>query len=730
MYSLSSPIQSVSRVAPAYQKRLLKLGIKNVRDLLYHFPFRYDDFSKIISIVDLKLNETATIQGEVTEIENIKTWKKKMTVTQAFVCDKTGMIKAVWFNQPYLIDQIKEGSRISLSGKIAFDGVLFISNPAYERLPPAADRQTMDNESRTTSDKRFAIRDLRHTGRIVPIYPETSGITSRYLRYIIQIILSSCFIEDWLPQEIKKSKNLPDLNEAIKKIHFPDSFQEISRAKRRLGFDELFSIQLVSVRQKFQWQKQRAPGIEFNQPLIKNFVDGLPFKLTDAQRTAAWEILNDISKTVPMNRLLEGDVGSGKTVVAAIAALQTAFDGKQAAFMAPTEILARQHFETIKHFFSNQDLPIAFLAGSDCQTNLPRHFGKKEIIEKIKKGEIKIIAGTQALIQKKVEFKNLALAIVDEQHRFGVAQRASLQNNISRIKDDSPKEIPHLLSMTATPIPRTLALAIYGDLDISRLNQVPKDRKEIITKIVKPAERQKSYEFIRQQIKQSRQAFVICPRIENESNKETGAQIFSDKRKTAWLETKAAEEEYKKLSKEIFPDLKIGLLHGRLKPAQKQKIMKEFSAGSIDILVSTSVIEIGIDVPNASVMMIEGADRFGLAQLHQFRGRVGRGKHQSYCLLFSQSNSKDSALRLRALLETKTGFDLAEKDLLLRGPGDFIGTRQSGLPDLSMASLTDFELVRQAKNEATAILSKDPELKKYPLLAEKLSKFKEIIHLE
>ena len=262
------------------------------------------------------------------------------------------------------------------------------------------------------------------------------------------------------------------------------------------------------------------------------------------------------------------------------------------------------------------------------------------------------------------------------------------------------------------------------------MNQVPKDRKEIITKIVKPAERQKSYEFIRQQIKQSRQAFVICPRIENESNKETGAQIFSDKRKTAWLETKAAEEEYKKLSKEIFPDLKIGLLHGRLKPAQKQKIMKEFSAGSIDILVSTSVIEIGIDVPNASVMMIEGADRFGLAQLHQFRGRVGRGKHQSYCLLFSQSNSKDSALRLRALLETKTGFDLAEKDLLLRGPGDFIGTRQSGLPDLSMASLTDFELVRQAKNEATAILSKDPELKKYPLLAEKLSKFKEIIHLE
>lgn len=712
MFSLSSPIQSISRITPAYQKRLLKFGIKTIRDLIYHFPHRYDDFSKIVPIGDLKLNETATIQGEITKIENIRIWRKKMIITQAFICDETGMIKAVWFNHPYLADQIKEGSKVSLSGKISFDDVLFISNPAYEKI----------NGRKTGS--------LRHTGRLVPVYPETAGISSRYLRYIIQTVLSSCKVEDWLPEETKKSQNLPGLDESIREIHFPSSFREIDKAKRRLGFDELFLIQLVSAKQKFQWDKKKAPAISFNQPLIKNFVDSLSFKLTDAQRTAAWEILTDISKTTPMNRLLEGDVGSGKTVVAAIAALQTAFEGFQAAFMAPTEILARQHFETIKNFFSGRDLPIALLTSNDCQTNLPEELSKKEITQKIKKGEIKIIAGTQALIQKKLEFKNLALAIVDEQHRFGVVQRAALQNSISKIQDGSPREIPHLLSMTATPIPRTLALAIYGNLNISRLDQIPKGRKEIITKIVSPQERQKAYDFIRRQIKEGRQAFVICPRIENESNKKTDPQAVSDKRKAAWLEIKAAQEEYQKLSKEIFPDLKVGLLHGKMKPAQKQKAMKEFSAGITNILVSTSVIEIGIDVPNANVIMIEGADRFGLAQLHQFRGRVGRGTNQSYCLLFSDSLSKESALRLQAIIKAKNGFDLAEKDLVLRGPGDFIGTRQSGLPDLSMASLNDFESVRQAKNEAITILTKDPELKKYPRLAEKISNFTQTVHME
>lgn len=724
IYSLDTPIQNIKHIQPAYQKRLLKLGIKSLRDLFYHFPHRYDDFSKIIPISELKLNEVGTVQGRIARIKNIRTWRKKIYLTEAYVEDQTGVIKAVWFNQPYLAETLKQGSLVSLSGKVSFDKALYLSNPSYEKI-----------------NKKVSA-ELRHTGRLVPVYPETAGLSSRYLRYLIQIFSPTISqLKDWLPLEIKKSQGLFDLGAAIRQIHFPTSMPTVARAKRRLAFEELFLIQLFVLQQKINWQKENSLKIEFDEPLIKNFVGQLPFKLTDAQRRAAWEILQDLQKTRPMNRLLEGDVGSGKTVVATIAALQTMNERWQVALMAPTEILAQQHWQNISNLFKNYNFAIGLLTGSDSRKNQQSKiaiFKKRELTEKIAKGEIDFVIGTHALIQENVKFKRLALVIFDEQHRFGVEQRAALQKNILEIEDGLKNTIPHLLSMTATPIPRTLALTIYGDLDISVLDEMPVGRQKIITKIVAPVRRQKTYNFIREEIKKGRQIFVICPRIEPSGK----GQVTSDKNSSlntnhfplipsrSWDEVKAVKEEYQKLSEKIFPDLKIAMLHGQLKSKEKDQIMQNFKNGQIDILVATSVVEVGIDIPNATVMMIEGAERFGLAQLHQFRGRVGRGLHQSYCFLFTESSAKNTAARLRALTTAKSGFELAEKDLEIRGPGEFFGTRQSGLPDLSMASLADVGLIKQARLEAIKLLQKDSILKNQPLLKEKLNQFQKTVHLE
>ncbi len=629
-----------------------------------------------------------------------------MFITEAFVEDRSGAIKAVWFNQPYLANTLKEGLTVSLSGKVSFDKNLYLSNPAYEKIsPPPLGGAGGD----------FF---LRHTGRLVPVYPETAGLTSRYLRYLISLFLPALAqLTDWLPLEVKKSQRLIDLPAALRQIHFPSSTRAAEQAKRRLAFEELFLLQTFVLTQRVKWQQKRAIKISFNERLIKDFVAKLPFKLTQAQRQAAWEILQDLAKPRPMNRLLEGDVGSGKTVVAAIAALEAARAGWQVALMAPTEILARQHFQTLNQLLSGHNLKVCFLSSSETKQNAKEAINKKSLLAKIKSGQINIVVGTHALIQQQVSFKNLALAIVDEQHRFGVMQRAALQKNITLLKDGLPEQVPHLLSMTATPIPRTLALTIYGDLELSLLNEMPKGRPAIITKIVPPTKRTAAYDFIRQEIKAGRQAFVICPRIElpEENNQD---------------EIKAVKEEYRRLSQEVFPDLKLTMLHGKLKPVEKAKVMADFSAGRTDILVSTSVVEVGIDIPNATVMMIEGAERFGLAQLHQFRGRVGRGPHQSYCLLFTDSSSQTTQSRLKALVTCRNGFELAEKDLALRGPGQFFGTSQSGLPDLPMASLIDMILIKQARTEAAKILQQDPELKKYPLLKDKLKKFQTTIHLE
>jgi len=720
---LGTPISNIPRISLAYQKRLMKLGVKTLRDLFYHFPHRYDDFSQIKPIGELEENEVATIQGKVTKVKNIHIWKKRMNITEIYVQDETGAIKAVWFNQPYIASSLPEGSWVSLSGKTILNKGLYLSNPSYEKI---------DKNNPTL---------LRHTGCLVPVYPETTGLSSRYLRYLIQLFSSALKqIPDWLPKEIKTSQRLIDLNQALNQIHFPISKKTINQAKQRLAFDELFLIQLYALQQKIKWQKEKAIKIPFDEELIKKFVTELPFALTDSQRQSAWEIFQDINQGRPMNRLLEGDVGSGKTIVAALAALQTASGGFQVAFMAPTEILATQHFKSLSALFTKYDLTIGLLTNSasqvTCQSESQEQ-NKKQLLAQIKNGRLKIIIGTHSLIQKSVCFKNLALVIVDEQHRFGVQQRAALQKSTINLCDGLPSSVPHLLSMTATPIPRTLALTLYGDLDLSLLKGLPRGRQQIITKIVGAKDRQKAYDFIRQQVNQGRQVFVICPRIENTKKKEiknTPArqpEHFQNNFAFSLLdEIKAVKQEVEKLTKEIFPEFKIAALHSKLKPVEKNKTMADFKAGKINVLVSTSVVEVGVDIPNATVMMIEGAERFGLAQIHQFRGRVGRREHQSFCFLLTTSPGQETNQRLKAILTAKNGFELAEYDLRLRGPGQFYGAKQWGLPDLSMASLTDIELIKQVRLEASSLLQKDSTLKSYPLIKEKLRQFKEKIHFE
>jgi len=709
---LDAPIEKISRVSPLYQKRLKKLGIKTIRDLLFHFPRRYEDFSKIIPIADVKLNETCCIQGKILEIENRKTPIKRMVLTEAILQDNTGAIKVIWFNQPYLIKTLKEGNEVCLAGKVLLGTRgAYLSNPAYEKTGKG---------------------ELLHTGGLVPIYPETEGLSSRWLRYVLRPTLAyfKDKIPEILPEEIRKREGLLPIQEAIWQIHFPDSKKQAQRAKERFSFEELFLIELLVLSEKIKTSKNKGFAVSVNLELIKRFVNSLPFKLTNAQRKCSWQILKDLEKPRPMSRLLQGDVGSGKTIVATIAALNVAKAGFQVAFMAPTEILAKQHFKRISQALKNFNLNIGLLTGREgkvfsAEEKKVIETSRKKILRDLRESKIDILIGTHALIQEKVKFRNLAFVILDEQHRFGIEQRAKLCQQSPVGKGQSP--IPHLLSMTATPIPRTLALTVYGDLDLSLIDELPKGRKKVITKVIPPTNRKKAYDFIRNQVKRGRQAFVICPRIEPTNNKQG---TTNNKKIWSWAEVKAAKEEYKKLSKKVFPDLKVGMLHGKMKTEEKEKIMRDFKDKKIDILVSTSVVEVGIDIPNATLMMIEGAERFGLSQLHQFRGRVGRSEYQSYCFLFTDSPAKKTHQRLKALIECENGFELAERDLKIRGPGDFFGKRQWGIPDLAMASLKDISLVEKTRKAAKEVLRKDPELKKYPALRERLKNFKKRIHLE
>ncbi len=709
MFDLTTSIEKLSKVGPRNLPRLKRLGIKTVKDLLWHFPSRYEDYSHKVNASEIReAGETVSLIGKVAEIKTTSLWRYRRSVTEALIEDVSGDIRAVWFNQPYIENSLAQGTLVSLSGKISLGKRgLYFSNPSYEKLQS----------------------DLTHTGRLVPIYPETQGVTSKYLRFLIKSVLPiSAGLNDSLPGHILRKYSLPSLSQALMNLHFPDSLEQMEKAKKRVAFEELLLFQLKSIISRRNSLKLKALSIRFDQELIKKFVASLPFTLTNDQKIATFEILKDLEKKYPMNRLLNGDVGSGKTVVALIAAYQTAKQKAQAVFMAPTEILAQQHFATLKNLVQDPDVCLSLLTSNSAKQYSPdnlleEEISKKKLQEKIAKGQIDIVIGTHAVIQKDIRFKNLGLVIIDEQHRFGVEQRMKLVKNQATT--------PHLLSMTATPIPRTLALTIYGDLDISLIKEKPKDRKSIITKVVAEKNKKEAYDFLEKEVSLGRQIFVICPRIEL-SNPQDPIKSTSGKNKMniLWAEVKAVTAEYEKLSQKIFPQLKIAMLHGKMKPKEKEKIMQGFKKGTYDLLVSTSVVEVGVDVPNASVMLVENSERFGLAQLHQFRGRVGRAEHQSYCLLVNGGSGQFENKRLKALEQSDDGFKLAEQDLLLRGPGEFVGNKQSGIPDLAMASLTDLDLIKKARLEAKLLLKEDPNLKNYPLLKSQLVYFQKIRHFE
>jgi len=740
-----TPIENISGVTPALAKKFQRLGISTIRDLLFHFPFRYDDFSNVKEIADVAVGEVVTIRGVLKSIKPTFAFRsprsgfggagRRMNMAEAIIGDATGQVRVIWFNQSYLAKTFHPGETLSISGKPSQSkrGIYF-ANPAHERV---------------------SRRDgLTHTSGLVPVYPETTGLTSRWIRFLTkQVLPATSKISDSLPPLLRKRQSLLDIGTALWQIHFPASMAEAEAARRRFAFEEIFLIQLRVLRERHHMDEERASAIKIDVALIKEFVASLPFPLTKAQRRVSWDIVTDTAKARPMNRILEGDVGSGKTVVATLAALNAVKAGFQVAYLAPTEILAQQHFATFTKLLADFDVAIGLLTAS--QKKIAASFGasdKANIAALAASGEAEIIIGTHAVIQKNVTFANLGLVVVDEQHRFGVNQRAKLQRQATKDKrqrtrnaekgisdkrqdDLSPVSgsmphallIPHFLSMTATPIPRTLALTVYGDLDVSILDQVPAGRKPILTKVVPAEKRAACYGFIRKEVKSGRQVFVICPRIEvaghTQNLPHSSQQILGE-------EVKTVKAEAARLSKDIFPDLRVGLLHGKLKPAEKEKVMCDFRDRKFDILVSTSVVEVGVDIPNASVMLIEGAEKFGLAQIHQFRGRVGRGEYQSYCFLMSESPFAAESARIKAIVSAKNGFELAEKDLAIRGPGDFLGTRQSGIPPFAYKSFTDAKLVQAARTEAAELIAKDASLSETPLLKSRLEEFEAAVHFE
>ncbi|MFA5197030.1 MAG: ATP-dependent DNA helicase RecG [Patescibacteria group bacterium] len=685
--TLNSKLDEIPGIGPAYIHKLQKLGIETVRDFLLYLPRRWDDYSHIVPIREIRPDEIVTIKGKIWEISN-KRARSGINITEAIIADDTGTVKATWFNQPFLIKSLKTGDEICLAGKLEWNhNSVGMVSPAFEKISD-------EDES-----------GLTHVGRIVPVYAETEGITSKWLRSKIKPLMKLIYsIRDYLPEEIKREQKLIDLPAAIRQMHFPENALQLKKARERLDFDEMFLLQLAVLNSRKKLNQERAIALPFNEDLIKGFVHDLPYQLTNAQRKAAWEILQDLARMQPMNRLLQGDVGSGKTVVAAIAMLNTAISNNQAVLLCPTEILVKQHFTLVSKLLKPFDIDCVMLVGSTPKAE------KEEIYSKIREGEARVIIGTHALLEKGVEFWRLGLAIVDEQHRFGVDQRAAL-----RKESLSTKTLPHFLTMTATPIPRTLSLTLFGDLDLSILDELPPGRKSIITRIVPSTKRQDGYHFIEEEIKKGRQAFVVCPLIGDVTDLES--------------EKKSVMVEYQSLSKNIYPDLKIAYIHGKMKSEEKEKIMSDFAAGETNVLVSTSVIEVGIDVPNSTIMIIEDADRFGLSQLHQFRGRVGRGEHQSYCFLFTKSNSEPVLKRLNALVQTNDGFKLSEVDLEIRGPGDFIGARQHGLPDIKMKNLMDLALIKKCRDAANNFLAKN-NLEHQTLLYDKTKVFDAILYLE
>jgi len=677
--ALTAPLTTVQGIGPKSAKTLSKLDLEHLGDLLWHLPRRYDDYSQLETINRIWYGQDVTVIGTIEKIEMRAVRGGRMKLTEAVVSDGTGSIRVTWFNQPWIANKLKPGKGIVLSGKVdQYLGRLTMSSPEWEPLE----------------------RHQLHTNRIVPVYPLTAGVSGKWLRRVIHSVVQrlASRIPDPIPDQIRQSAGLVPLSVALQQIHFPDDLDQLEKAQHRLAFGEMFLLQLGVLGQKQDWEQLVTEPLPVEDQWLDHFTNNLPYTLTDAQKGAVRDIRQDMTSAKPMNRLLQGDVGSGKTVVAAAAIGISAANKAQSAFMAPTSILAEQHFQTLRELLpAAAKIPedsIRLLIGATPEAE------KKEIRQGLEEGTIQAIIGTHALIEDPVNFKQLGLVIIDEQHRFGVEQRAALRNK---------GQNPNLLVMTATPIPRSLALTVFGDLDLTLLDEMPPGRQPVETRVVIPRERSRAHVFITSQIEKGKQAFIIYPLVEG-----------SEK-----VQTKAAVDEHQALQENVFPSYKVGLLHGRLRQDEKEQAMGAFRKGEYDVLVSTSVVEVGVDIPNATVMVIEGANHFGLAQLHQFRGRVGRGDSQSYCLLIPDRDDDNENARLDAMQATNDGFELAELDLEQRGPGDFLGTRQSGFAQLRTAQLTDVRLIEKARREAIRLFEVDPELTKpeHEALAQELARF-------
>ena len=686
---LSSLVTDVPRVGPAKAKVLAKLGITHVRDFLYTFPRRYDDFSRITPIRDLKVGEKMTVRGKITAVKPLWGFQGRRRVLRIFVeiTDDTGTLQVTWYNLRFLVPQLIIDRELFVAGTV--EAYTNKKSPGVTHAMRSPVLEFIRSEEEAT-----------HTARITPVYPETTGVTSRFLRYQVKNLLPLLqLLPEYLPADIRERNELMDIVPAIQEVHFPSTSEQLARAQQRLRFDELFFLQMAALVRRQQRHERSAVQIPVNAKSLKQFIGALPFALTHAQDVALDEILSDMAQIRPMNRLLQGDVGSGKSVVA-LAATHVALEaGHTVIYLAPTEILARQQADSFGAILG--EARVALLVGA-------RKKQEKEVIkQRLASSESLCVIGTHALLQEDVSVKGLGLAIVDEQHRFGVAQRKALQHL------SSDEKLPHLLSMTATPIPRTLSLTVYGDLDVSILDELPPGRKVVQTTVVPSAEREPVILHILEELHAGRQAYVIAPLVEESERLEV---------KSA---TKTAEE-----MRKLFPDIAVGLLHGKMESTQKASVTRAFTAGAIQLLVATSVVEVGVNVPNATIMMIEGAERFGLAQLHQFRGRVGRGEYQSYCYLFPSSDISSSSRRLQILTQTNDGFIIAEKDLELRGPGEMYGVSQSGFGNLQVASLLDYAMIKLTRSEAQQLLERDPLLEKYPIIRKKVEQKNLITHFE
>lgn len=726
------------RIDLPHQKALKRLGIVTVSDLLYHLPARYEDISDIQSVGGLEKGQEAIVYGQLSGLKSRKAWKSKKPIAEGYIEDGSAKIKIMWFNQPYLAKMYSDGMYVKVAGKVTgSEGKLYIANPEVEKL----DALPVD---RHDSIFRGTAADIDET--IYPVYRETKGVTSKWFYHTAL----KCFekgvlenLEDPIPETILAKYKLPVLKTALVWIHSPKKAEHAQSARKRFAFEEVFYIQVQNAQNRAAANAASTYSFKTAPEHIAAFTDRFPFTLTKSQQRSISEILKNFSGNHAMSRLLEGDVGSGKTAVAATTAYAVAtsrppegtkvrgkasnfssvtnleFGNLQVAYMAPTEILAKQHFESFIEYFKHLPIQIGLITGSGCQkfpskTNpdKPTNISKAQLLKWVKNGEIPILIGTHALIYKSVEFKHLAYVIIDEQHRFGTNQRKQLAKKDARL--------PHLLSMTATPIPRTLALTIYGDLDITLLDEMPAGRKPVITKIVGPGQQKEMYEHVRSELKAGRQAYVICPRIEE-----------PDPEKQTALILKSVKAEAERLKKDVFQEYSIGVLHGKMKPSEKDAVMLQFANHDIDILVATSVVEVGVNVPNATNIIIEGAERFGLSQLHQLRGRVIRGTYQPYCFAVTDSKSDKTKDRLKALSTAKNGFELAEHDLQFRGSGDLYGQKQSGLSDLGMEAIKNMKLVEAARTEAQVLVATHTDLaRNFPQITERVIKLGESLHLE